>query len=214
MKVIPTVFATSKEEFNEKFEKLIGISKEIQIDFMDGKFVKNKSISVKDVPDLKRYKNNFEAHIMVNNPRKWIYDLKKKGFRKIIFHAEAVKNERDIISILKELKNLRINAFLAVNPDTTAEQLMPFIHEADGILFMGVKPGKERQEFIPEVYRRISAIKQFNRRVFVQVDGGVNLEVASKLSKMRVDAINSGSFISSSNKPKDAFNKLVRSANE
>jgi len=68
--VIPSIFAESKEEFDEKFSNLVKISKKIQIDFMDGKFVSAKGIRASNVPNLKKYKNDFEAHLMVYRPEK------------------------------------------------------------------------------------------------------------------------------------------------
>ena len=56
-KVIPTIFAHTKKEFNERCTKLTAISKELQIDFMDGRFASSKGISIHDVPDLKKFKN-------------------------------------------------------------------------------------------------------------------------------------------------------------
>ena len=74
-RVIPTVFATSKKEFDSRFSKLRDASKNIHIDFMDGKFVKSKSISAAGLPDLNRYLNKFEAHLMVQSPGKYIKKL-------------------------------------------------------------------------------------------------------------------------------------------
>jgi len=87
--IIPTIFSKNKKQFNERFNKLIKISKNIQIDFMDGKFVKAKSVQLSQIPNLKKYKNNFEAHLMVKNPESWITKLKQKGFKKIIFHYSS-----------------------------------------------------------------------------------------------------------------------------
>src|SRR6267378_2103541 len=95
-KIIPTVFCKNKKDFKERFSKLIKISKEIQIDFMDGRFVKSKFIDFSAIPNLKRYNNNFEAHLMVQNPIKYILKLKKKGFKKIIFHFNTDDNVKAI----------------------------------------------------------------------------------------------------------------------
>lgn len=86
--IIPTDFAKSKKEFYKKFIRLVKISKDIQIDFMDGVFVKSKSIHIEDVPYLLDYNNNFEAHLMVKDPELWIYKAVRRGFSKIIIHIE------------------------------------------------------------------------------------------------------------------------------
>ena len=81
MKIIPTIFARNKKEFDSKFSKLIKVSKDLQIDFMDNGFVKTRSVSLKELPSF-RGKGRFEAHLMVNNPENYIDELKKKGFFK------------------------------------------------------------------------------------------------------------------------------------
>jgi len=89
--IIPTIFATNKKQFLERFKTLRPLSKNLQIDLMDGKFVKAKSISLSQIPNLKKYKNNFEAHLMTEFPQKRIPKLKSLGFKKFIFHFTAVK---------------------------------------------------------------------------------------------------------------------------
>lgn len=199
MKIIPTVFAHNKKEFQLRFAKLLPISKSIQIDFMDGKFVKSRSISLNQIPNLKKFKNNFEAHLMAKNPEKYLSKLKQKGFKKVIFHVETASPEK--ISSSLEL-------FVAINPETPIEKLIPFLPKVKGILVMGVHPGKEHQKFIPSVYKKISNLKRLNKKI--QVDGGVNEKVAKKLAKLKVDFVNIGSFISASENPKESLNKLTK----
>ena len=208
MKIIPTIFAHSRKEFQKRFNKLLKISNNLQIDFMDGRFVKAKSISIKEIPNLKKYKNNFEAHLMTENPKKYIKKLKQKGFQKVIFHYEALKNHEEAEKIIKEIKNSDLACFIAINPETQIEHILPFVDQVNGLLFMGVHPGKEHQSFIPVVYKKIKKLKKISPNSTVQVDGGVNFKVAKKLAKLRVNSINSGSFIADAKKPKEIYNKL------
>jgi len=55
-KIVPTIFSLNKKKFERRFEKIVKISNKIQIDFIDGKFVPNKSLGLKEIPDLKKYK--------------------------------------------------------------------------------------------------------------------------------------------------------------
>ena len=208
MKTIPTVFAKNKKEFNERFNKLLPISNNLQIDLMDGKFVKAKSISINQIPNLKKYKNNFEAHLMTLNPEKYIIQLKQKGFKKVIFHYESLQNPAQAENIIQKAKQQKLVVFLAINPETQIEHILPFTKQINGILFMGVHPGKEHQSFISQVYNKIKQLKKLNKKIKVQVDGGVNFPVALRLSRLGVDAINSGSVIAHAENPKEVYNKL------
>jgi ribulose-phosphate 3-epimerase len=104
-RIIPTIFSHNKKEFLERLLKLRNVSPELQIDFMDGKFVESKSIRVSDVPDLKKFrKKRFEAHLMCKNPEKYLEQLAKKGFKKIIFHDEAFHTRSAILDFIKKSK--------------------------------------------------------------------------------------------------------------
>lgn len=199
--VIPTIFATNKKQFDERFKKLLPVSKNLQIDFMDGKFVPSKSVPPSHVPNLKQYKNNFSAHLMVKSPESWISKLKQKGFKKIIFHVETTKEPEKLIS---QIKKLKMRPMVAINPKTNLNKLPKKVP----ILLLGVNPGKEHQDFIPSVYNKIKQFRKANKRITIQVDGGVSHKNIKKLAKIGVDAANSGSYISDSPNPKQAFNKL------
>ncbi len=204
--IIPTVFATSKAQFKDRFNKLIKVSNVLQIDFMDGGFVESKSLPISQIPNLKKYKNSFEAHLMIYHPEKYIKTLKKKGFKKIIFHYESVKKE-NIENIIRLIKKADLKAFLAINPETKVSSIIKYLPKVDGILFLGVHPGKEHQSFIPEVYKKIKQLRKISN-IKIQVDGGVNENSVKKLAKLGAHYVNSGSFISDSPHPKEAFNKL------
>lgn len=206
MKIIPTIFSKNKKEFVERFNKLIKVSNNLQIDFMDNKFVKGSSISIKEVPNLKNYKNNFEAHLMVKSPEKYLPELKKKGFKKIIFHVETKSPEKTI----EKIKSLQLVPYLAINPETPTEKTFPYLSKIKGVLFMGVHPGKEHQKFIPETLKKIRQLKSVNKSVKIQVDGGVTPKTALRLKKAGVNYINSGSFISEAENPKENLTKLKK----
>src|SRR3989344_7462066 len=116
MKLVPTVFAKNKKDFDLKFREIVKTNKEIQIDFMDGIFVKSKSIGLKDLPNLKKYKNKFEAHLMVKDPGNWIYDLKESGFYKVLFHYESVKDLDEINRLVFFVKSEKMVACIVFDP--------------------------------------------------------------------------------------------------
>ncbi len=206
-KVIPTIFAHNKKEFDERLKRLLPISNYFQIDFMDGKFVSGKSVKISEIPDLRRYKKNFEAHLMIKNPEKEIEELRKKGFKKIIFHIESTKNPDKAIN---EIKRSEMKCFIAVNPETKAERVFPMAEKMDGIMFMGVRPGKENQNFIRSVYKKIVLTKRRFPDKVVQVDGGVDDKTIMKLKNSGLDIANTGSYVNNSENPREALRKLKK----
>ncbi len=204
IKVIPTVFAKDKSEFRNRFDKLISISRDIQIDFMDGKFVKAKSVALKDIPNLRKYKNNFEAHLMVQKPLGLIKKLKQLGFKKLIFHC----NTDDNVKVIAETRKNGMKCFMALNPAIKINEVCYLFDLVDGILLMGVHPGKEHQSLLNSTYDKIKQIRKCNEKLIIQVDGGVNLKTARKLIRAGSNILNSGSFVAESDNPRKALKEL------
>ena len=66
-KIIPAILTDDLKDLKAKLKKLKGLTDWIQIDIMDGKFVKKKSIKIKNILDLK-IPFRLEFHLMVKNP--------------------------------------------------------------------------------------------------------------------------------------------------
>jgi len=207
-RIIPTIFATNKKEFNERFFKLIKILREIQIDFMDGKFVKTKGIRPSALPSLKNYSNKFEAHLMVKNPQKYISLLKKKGFKKVIFHFESLDKEK-IPQLIEKIKQNKMQAWIAINPQTHTKKIIDFLPNLNGILLMGVSPGKEGQKFQPNVLEKAIQLRKLTK-LPIQLDGGVTPLNIRKIFKSKVDIVNSGGFVANAENPKTALEVLMK----
>lgn len=202
--VIPNVFATSKKKFMERFNKVVRLSKKIQIDFMDGCFVKSNSLGVQEIPSLFKYGKAFEAHLMVKRPLPYISKLKKKGFAKVIFHIESIKNQEEAWSAINSIKKMRMTPCIALNPKTPLTKITIYLKKVRHIMFMGINPGKEGQKLDPEVLKKIRALRRIDPKVKIQVDGGVNDKTAAKLARAGCNYLNTGSFVGDAKYPKKA----------
>ena len=215
-RIIPTIFEHNREEFDDRFNRLIKISNRIQIDFMDGLFVKMGGIGLIDIPNLNRYKKiRFEAHLMCYHPEKMINGLRKKGFKKIIFHYEAMEDEDKVGRIIDEIKNLGMEAWIALNPETETGEILSFYKKLDGVMFMGHRPGIEHINFVESVYEKIERFRSVAKKTKIEVDGGVNLENIEKLAKIGVNYLSVGSLIENSadaKELKERMNKLFEKA--
>ena len=167
-------------------------------------------ISLSSIPDLRKYKNSFEAHLMVKNPEKWIKAVSEKGFRKMIFHIEAVRSSRKAEEIISRIKEYEMIPYIAINSDTPLNRIIPLIksNKIENLLVMGGHAGKEHQKLNAKTPQRIKKLKRLNSKLFIQIDMGVNNETASLLKE--ADALNSGSFVAGSKNPKKALALLKK----
>ncbi|MEK6888832.1 MAG: hypothetical protein AABW80_01860 [Nanoarchaeota archaeon] len=210
-KVIPTVFAYDKKEFDAKFKELKKISKELQIDFMDGQLTETKGVRLEEISKMSGIKA--EAHLMVIDPESWIEDLKKKGFKKIMVHYESYQDIGKLAHVVNEIKSRKMKAWIVFNPETNFNSIFKTIMrigEIDGVMLMGVSPGRENQELDTNVISRIRNIKAEFPKIKIQVDGGVDDKTIGKLKEAGADIVNSGSYVSHSGDPKKALGELKK----
>lgn len=208
-KVIPTVFARDKESFNERLKVVSAIAKAVQIDFMDGKFVKTKSIGIEDIRVLQTGRK-YEAHLMCFNPFGYFSKLKKKGFSKVIFHYEAVKEVQEVIDFAQDDK---LEPWIAFNPATNLDKIESVLSKVlglKGVLFLGHKPGVEGIGFDKRVLTKIKAVRKAFKGMKIQVDGGVNGENAGMLRKAGVDFVNVGSSVANSFNPQNSLREIEK----
>lgn len=200
MKIIPTIIAKNQEEFNELFLRYKNLFKTIQIDIMDGKFVKNKS-NLFNIKLPKTHK--FEAHLMINNPEDYIYKNYKK-FDIIIANFEKVKNPKKLIEFIKNKKK---KIGFALNPETSIMHLNPYLKNLDKILILTVHPGEYGAEFVKESLEKISMLRIIYKKD-IEVDGHINEKTIKLCKKSGATSFAVGSYFKNSKNLKKDLNKL------
>ena len=204
-KIIPAVlekdFGILQKRINQ-FEKL---SKTIQVDIADGRFVKNKTIGTKEISKINS-KSNLEYHLMVGNPEKYINAIKKAKI--IAIHCEI----KDFEKYIDKIKNKKIDAGIAINPETNVKKLIPAIKKIKKIIVLCVMPGWQGAKFMPEALKKIKQIKMLNKKIIVQVDGGINEKTIKLAEKAGADEFIVGSALIKAKDIKKEFNLLSKGA--
>jgi len=150
----------------------------VHVDVMDGNFVPNISYGVNMAHAVRRHgKLKFDCHLMVAEPEKHVEDFAATGPELITVHHEATYHLHRLVYRIKELG---IQAGVALNPATPVEVLKCIMPDLDAVLLMTVNPGFGGQKFIPGVLEKISAVREFSlahgKDIAIQVDGGITLE--------------------------------------
>lgn len=150
----------------------------IHLDVMDGHFVGNISFGAPVVAALRAHSQlPFHAHLMIENPLRYAADFAQAGSDVIVFHVEAAD---DADAVIRAIRGAGRQAGLALNPETPAEAVHPYLEHIDLLLVMTVHPGFGRQTFLSAVLPKLSAlaaeVADRGLDLPIAVDGGVNLE--------------------------------------
>jgi len=201
-KVIPAIIAKSQKEFKEKINKVKDFVDIIQLDFMDGKFVPNNSINF----DFKLPSSDceFEAHLMIQDPLKWV----EKHYTKVdtvLVHFESCKDPQKVIDFVKK-KGKRIGFVL--NPETPIDSIQKFLDDIDQVLIMTVNPGFYGSPFLPEMIDKIKKLRKKCPNLDIEVDGGITDKTIGFVNEAGANLFVSGSYIVKSDNIKKAIENL------
>ena len=180
----------------------------IHVDIMDGKFVKAKTIPFKEMRHIYEYTSKrLDVHLMVEKPSLYIPLYAELNTEYITIHVEI---EEDIVKDLELIKKYSIKCGLAINPDTSVKELVPYLPYLDSILVMSVVPGAGGQAFILETVKKIEEIKalisSYNLEIILNVDGGINNSTRKLCDK--VDIVTAGSYIVNSDNFQEKISSL------
>ena len=150
----------------------------IHLDVMDGHFVDNLTMGPVVVGAVRpRTTLPFHSHLMISRPLAYAERFAEAGSDLIVFHVEAEDDPREVIG---EIERAGKRAGIALNPETPADAVLPYLERVDLLLVMTVHPGWGGQAFIADVMPKMRALgDEIDRRgltVPIGVDGGVNLE--------------------------------------
>jgi ribulose-phosphate 3-epimerase len=202
--VIPGILEKDWQEIERKLEIIKPISRFVHVDFLDGKF--SPETSFMDIEQFKKYKDDFfmEAHLMVQNPAKYIKPLSDAGFNRFLGHIEKMKNLDEFVAE----GQIHGEVGIALDIDTKIESLKVPYDDLDCILLMGVKAGKSGQIFLPEILEKIKKIKQATE-IPVEIDGGINEQTILDVKTEGAMRFVATSYIFQNHDPMQAYEKLV-----
>ena len=160
----------------------------IHFDVADGKFVPTKSLCLPELVKLiKLSKKKNDVHLMVDDPIKYIEQIKNLNVDTITIHVEI---NQALKGIIEYIKKLHIKVGLAVDLNTDISAIKPYEKMIDRVLIMTVKAGKGGQKF--EI-KALEKLKKINSNLEIEIDGGINDTTVNYVNG--VDVIVSGSYV-------------------
>ena len=144
---------------------------------------------------------------MFNHPEKHLEDLFFLKPEKIVFHIEALN---DFSYIYNKCKEKNIEFSLALKPETPVETVFPFLKRLKSVLLLSVIPGPSGQGMQHFVLEKAQQIKKRNRRIKIELDGGINEQNLETVITFGIDYLAIGSAIFNSPKPLEKLEILNR----
>ena len=167
----------------------------IHIDVMDGHFVPNLTIGPAVVAALRPHSSlPFDVHLMISPADPYIPDFVQAGADIVTVHVEAGPHLHRTIQLIKDEG---VRAGLALNPGTPVTVVEPLLDTLDLVLVMSVNPGFGGQSFIAGQLEKIQQLRTLidktERKIDLQVDGGINSENAADAIAAGADVLVAGS---------------------
>jgi len=150
----------------------------IHLDVMDGHFVDNLTMGPVVVEAVRPASQlPFHSHLMIDKPLAYAERFADAGSDLIVFHVEA---DDDTAAVIDAIERSGKRPGIALNPETRADAVVPFLDRVDLLLVMTVHPGWGGQAFIADVLPKMRMLRDEiegrGLEVEIGVDGGVNLE--------------------------------------
>ena len=194
VKIAPSILSVEVEKIESEVANLEKAGADyIHIDVMDGEFVPNRTAGTTMLEKAYDGCNlPLDTHLMVENPEDYIEDFSISNI--LTFHVEAVDSET-AYRIIDNLHEREIHVGMAIKPNTSVEEILPYLDNIELVLVMLVEPGFGGQEMIEECLEKVRRIRELRPDIDIEVDGGINLQNIDKVKKAGANVIVSGTAI-------------------
>ena len=183
----------------------------IHLDIMDGTFVPNISFGLPvSAAIAKVAEKPMDAHLMIVHPEKYVERFAALGIQYISVHIETCE---DLSATLAQIRATGAKAGIAINPETDAALLTPYLKQADFILVMSVHPGFSGQSFIEGSLEKVARVREMiaeaGANCFIEVDGGVGMQNIEALEAAGASVFVAGNAAFKAADPKAAIAALA-----
>lgn len=190
----------------------------IHFDVMDNHYVPNLTVGPLVCEAIRPHVEvPIDVHLMVEPVDALVPLFAKAGANLISFHPEA---SRHIDRTLSLIRDSGCQAGLVFNPATPLDWMDHVMDRIDLVLLMSVNPGFGGQAFIPTTLHKLTAARaridayaqSSGRRIWLEVDGGVNAGNIRSIAAAGADTFVAGSAVFNSSNYAATITQLKQEA--
>lgn len=211
-RIAPSILAADFARLGAQVSEVVDAgARVIHVDIMDGHFVPPLSMGPQvlsalvelGLPDVQ-----YDVHLMVERPEKYVADFAKAGAWNITVHAEATPH---LNYAVQQIREHGCSAGVAVCPSTPLDVFREL--DVDLALCMTVNPGWGGQSFIPASAAKIARLRELlGEDVELEVDGGIDVDTAPTASEAGASLFVAGSAVFGAPDPGQAYRDILAAA--
>ncbi|MFT2689092.1 ribulose-phosphate 3-epimerase [Clavibacter zhangzhiyongii] len=213
VRIEPSILSADFANLEREIQRL-ATADLVHVDIMDNHFVPNLTFGLPMVERLQQVTPvPLDIHLMIDDVDRWAPGYAEAGAASVTFHAEAT---REPVALARRLRDIGARAGIALKPGTPVDDYLDLLAEFDQVLVMTVEPGFGGQSFMPETMPKLRALRARLRDnghdVWLQVDGGIDVETIGRAAEAGADTFVSGSGVFRGGDPESAIAELRRAA--
>jgi ribulose-phosphate 3-epimerase len=213
VEIEPSLYAADFSRLGDQIDVLLRAGARVfHFDVGDGHFVPPITIGpivLKWIaPMILDHDGAIDCHLMVENPERHFEAIREAGGSSVTFHYEACDDPQAVAALARE-QGLEVG--LALNPQTSPEDVVPAAEGFDLVLCMSINPGYSGQQFMPEAIGRVRTLRKLlPDDVYVQVDGGVGPDNVRELYLSGANLLVAGTSIFGREDLPRSYRRLVQ----
>lgn len=210
-----SILAADFARLGEQVKAVEPYADTIHVDVMDAHFVPPLTIGPVVMQSLRPVtERTLHAHLMVERPQALFEDFAKAGTDVVTFHLEAAPEPPSVVAAAAEHG---MKAGIAINPETAAEGVFPYLDDLDNVIVMTLyRTGWAGQPFNESTLPKLEALRtEIDRRglsVDVVADGGINEESGPRCVAAGATVLAAASSVFGAPDPGAAARRLAEAA--
>jgi ribulose-phosphate 3-epimerase len=211
-RIAPSILAADFARLGSQVSEVVDAgARVIHVDIMDGHFVPPLSMGpqvLSALVELGLDGVEYDVHLMVERPERYVADFAKAGATNITVHAEATPH---VHYAVQQIREHGCTAGVAVCPSTPLDVYREL--DVDLALCMTVNPGWGGQRFNPASAAKIARLRELlGEDVELEVDGGIDVETAPTAAEAGASLFVAGSAVFGTPDPGQAYRDIAAAA--